>query len=159
MSRASLERALPDGDRILLDASTCIAYFGGLEQTSPVATYIIETLVQPGRNPAAVSTVTVMEVLVRPLRRGAGEPYRHVIDFLTNFPHLAPVGVDLVVAQEAASLRATYGFAAPDALVIATGIVSQVGHLVTNDRQWQSKLRPIAQRIKVCYLADHLPFP
>lgn len=69
MSRASLERALPAGDRILLDASACIAYF----------------------------------------------------------------------------------------LVIASGIVSQIGHLVTNDRQWRSKLRPIAQRIGVCYLADHLP--
>jgi hypothetical protein len=56
-------------------------------------------------------------------------------------------------------LRATYGFAAPDAFVIALGIVTQVGHLVTNDAQWKRKLQPIARRIRVCFLADRLPFP
>ena len=103
--------------------------------------------------------MSINEVLVRPLRRGVGQPYQHVVDFLTRFPNLVSAPVDLAVAQEAASLRATYGFAAPDALVIATGIVSQVGHLVTNDAQWKRRLKPIARRIRVCYLADHLPFP
>jgi uncharacterized protein with PIN domain len=159
MSVASLERAIPEGERALIDASTLIAFFNQLEQASPVAEHVIESMVRPGRNPAAVSAVTAMEVLVRPLRRGAGEPYRHVVDFLTRFPNLVTAEVDLAVAQEAASLRATYALAAPAALVVAIGIVSQVGHLVTNDLAWKRKLQPIARRIRVCYLADHLPFP
>lgn len=64
--------------------------------------------------------------------------------------------LDLAVAQEAASLRATHRFSSPDALVIATGIVGQVGHLVTNDRDWPSKLRPLAGRVAVCALGRHL---
>ncbi len=159
MSLQSLERALTPGERVLIDASTLISYLGGFEQTWVVAKHIVESFVRQGRNPAIYSTVTAMEVLVRPLRAGAPEPYRHVVDFLTRFPNLRPLEVDLVVAQEAASLRASYNLAAPDALIVASGLVGQVGHLVTNDEQWKRKLRPIANRIKVCYLSDYLPFP
>ena len=157
MSLASLERAIPDGDRLLLDSTILIAYLNGGEPVSPLATHVVDEFVRPGRNAAIVSMVTVMEVLVRPLRLGPGESYRHVMDFLTRFPNLRPLPVDLAVAQEAASLRATHRFSPPDALVIATGIVAQVGHLVTNDRDWLPKLRPLASRVMVCTLASHLP--
>lgn len=159
MSVATLERALPEGSRVLLDATVLIAYLNRREATSPVAAHIIEQFVRDGRNTAIVSMVTVMEVLVRPLVHGPGEPYLHALDFLTRFPNLRAVPIDLPVAQEGASLRAGYRFAAPDALVIATGIVHQVGHLVTNDADWPGRLRPIAQRVGVCYLSHHLPFP
>ena len=159
MTQASLERALPTGDRILLDSSTLIAYFNRGEPVFSVATHVIDHLVQGGGNPVIVSMVTVMEVLIRPLRQGPGEHYRHVLDFLSRFPNLRAASIDLNVAQEAASLRAAFDFSAPDALVIATGVVNQVGHLVTNDSTWARKLQPIAGRLRVCYLNAHLPFP
>jgi predicted nucleic acid-binding protein len=159
VSPVSLERAIPPGDRILLDAAALIAYLDGGEPVSPLAKHVIDGFVASGRNQAIVSTVTAMEVLVRPLRLGPGEHYQHVIDFLSRFPNLRPASVDLAVAQEAASLRAAFRFAAPDALVIATGIVNQVGHLVTNDADWPRKLAPLAGRVQVCYLSAHLPFP
>jgi len=96
-----------------------------------------------------------MELLVRPLRiapRGA----THVHNFLVHTPNLNLLPIDLYVAQEAASLRATYKFKAPDALVIATGIVSQVSHLVTNDAEWNKKLAPIRARIKVIELSKYV---
>lgn len=96
--------------------------------------------------------VTVMEVLVRPLRAGAPEPYQHLLEFITQFPNLSTAPIDLPVAQEAASVRATFRLSAPDALIVATGLVSQVHHLVTNDGAWGRKLQPIAARIRVCQL-------
>jgi hypothetical protein len=69
LSRASLERSLPDGDRILIDSSAMIAHLNGGEPASPAATHLIDEMVRSGRNPALVSTVTAMEILVRPLRR------------------------------------------------------------------------------------------
>jgi predicted nucleic acid-binding protein len=159
VSRSSLERALVEDERLLVDASTLLAYLEPNEAVSPVATHVVDECVLTGRNRGIVSMVTAMEVLVRPLRVGVGGRYRHLLDFLTNHPNLTGFHVDLAVAQEAASLRATYGFATADALVIASGIVAQVRYLVTNDRQWKTKLAPIAGRIEVCYLADHLPFP
>jgi predicted nucleic acid-binding protein len=159
VSRPSLQRALPVGERVLLDASCLIAYLDGREAVSSVAAYVVDECVRPGRNPAVVSAVTVMELLVRPLRLGAREPYRRALDFLTRFPNLRAAELDIVVAQEAAALRAPFGLAAPDALVVASGVVGQVHHLITNDRQWRARLRPLARRIAVLYLADHLPFP
>jgi hypothetical protein len=103
--------------------------------------------------------VTVMELLVRPLRIGARAPFMHVRAFLTHYPNLFPMPIDLTIAQEAASTRASFHLSSPDALIVGTGLVAQVGHIVTNDRQWRRRFQPIADRIKVCYLSDHLPFP
>jgi hypothetical protein len=51
-----------------------------------------------------------------------------------------------------------HNLSSPDALVVATGVVAQVGHLVTNDKEWATKLRPLGSRLTVCRLDDHLPW-
>ena len=158
MSHAGLERALPAGDRLLLDTTTLIAYLGGGEAVSSVASPVVDGCVRSGRNHGLVSRVTAMELLVRPMRQSP-TGYRHVHEFLTTFPNLRLVEIDLPVAQEAAGLRAAQGFRPPDALVVGSGLVHQVGHLVTNDDQWSTRLAPIRERVRVCLLSSHLPFP
>lgn len=102
--------------------------------------------------------ITVMELLVRPLRATPpGHPT--VLAFIRNQPNLAAIEVDLQVAQDAAFLRAAHRFAPPDALVVGTGLATQVEHLVTNDHAWEGRLTPIRDRLAVCVLAKHLPFP
>ena len=102
--------------------------------------------------------VTMMEILVRPLR---ANPLRHhtVLSFVKHHPNLEAVTLDLQMAQEAAALRATFRLRPPDALVIGTAIACQVGCLVTNDREWSAKLAPIRDRIGVLLLSDYLPLP
>lgn len=158
MSRASLEKAIPAGTRLCLDTSALIAYLGAPEPTTPVAKHILDEWVKLGRNSAVVAMVTVMELLVRPLETGPGADYYHIVDFLQRFPNLRAQPIDLAIAQEAASLRAEHKFKPPDALNIGTGIITQVGVLVTNDDNWKKKLISIRSRIAVCYLEDHLPF-
>ena len=65
----------------------------------------------------------------------------------------------MAVAQDAAFLRADKRFSPPDALVVATGLASQVRHLVTNDRDWSAKLASMTARIGVVQTASFLPFP
>jgi len=155
VSLSSLEKAIAPGTRVLLDSSALIAYFDGSEPASPVAKHVIDSFVRTGRNEAIVSMVTVMEVLIRPLMRSPVD-FGHVMDFLTHFPHLRAQPIDLTVAQEAASVRATQRLRPADALVVATGLVTQVGLLVANDDRW----KPIGDtRVRVLYLEDHLPFP
>ncbi|MCC7368416.1 MAG: PIN domain-containing protein [Chloroflexi bacterium] len=149
---AALDRAIRDGERLLIDTSTLVAYLNRAEAATPVASYILDEMVHPGRNRGLVSMITVMDVLVRPLRAGTPEPYQHIMEFISQFPNLTPVPVDLPVAQEAASVRAMFRLSAPDALIVATGLISQVHHLVTNDATWTRKLQPLASRIKVCHL-------
>lgn len=158
MSLAGLERTVSPGDRVLLDASALIAYLNGGEDVTPIMDRVM-MWVQSGRNEAIVSVVSVMEILVRPLRLGAAGDCQTITDFLTHFPHLQTGPLDLSTAQEAASLRARYGFSPPDALTIAAGLLTQSANLVTNDEEWIRRLRPIAPRTKVCYLKSYLPFP
>ena len=68
MTTASLEQALPEGERILLDTTALAAYLDASESTHDLARHVVDGLVAPGRNPAIVSMITVMELLVRPLR-------------------------------------------------------------------------------------------
>ncbi|MEP6693720.1 MAG: hypothetical protein ABJB39_03660 [Chloroflexota bacterium] len=83
---------------------------------------------------------------------------RLAASYLQRFPNLRAQPVDLTVAHEAASLRAQHKFSPADALIIATGLVAQVGVLVANEEEWKKKLGSISSRIRVCYLEDHLPF-
>ena len=158
MSRRSLETSLPVGERLLLDSSTLVAYLNGMETCSPVAIAVIDDFVKTGRNESYVSMVTAMEILIQPLRAGAG-PFETALNFLTHFPHLTPLPIDMGTAHQAANLRAFANFKPPDALVIATGFMANVGHLVTNDESWLRLETFPNQHISVCHLARHLPFP
>lgn len=140
---------------MLIDTSVLIAYFEPNDSTHDVAVLLVDDFVKSGRNAALLSPVTAMELLVRPLRV-APHGAVHVHDFLVHTPNLTLLPIDLHVAQEAASLRATHNFKAPDALVIGTGIVSQVGHLITNDAEWNKKLAPMKSRIQVVELRTYI---
>ncbi|MEO6294555.1 MAG: PIN domain-containing protein [Candidatus Limnocylindria bacterium] len=151
----TIERTIPVGDRVLLDTTVLAAYLDPAETTHPVARHVVDDLVRTGRNPAVVSMVTVMELLLRPLR--ASPPGHHtVLAFLRHHPNLEPIPLDLQMAQEAASLRATHRLSPPDALIVATGIASQVAHLVTNDAAWAKKLAILVDRIGVVTIGQFL---
>jgi len=158
MSLASLTASVPEGDRLLLDTTVLAAFLDATETTHPIAVHVLDQFVATGRNPAVISMITVMEILVRPMR--ASPPGHHtVLAFLRSHPNLECVPVDLQIAQEAAHLRADKKFAPPDALIVATGLATQVRHLVTNDRDWSAKLASMTDRISVARASTYLPFP
>ena len=158
MSESSLLKVIAEGDRLLLDTTVLAAFFDTNDSTHPVAAYILKELVATGRNPGVVSMVTVMEILVRPMR--SVPPGHHtVLRFLRTYPNLVCVPVDLQVAQDAAHLRADKRFTPPDALIVGTGLAAQVRHLVTNDHNWSAKLATMSARISVVRTSSHLPFP
>jgi predicted nucleic acid-binding protein len=144
---------LAPGDRLLLDSSVLAAYLDGGERISAIAAELLDDFVRPGRNPAVVSMISVMETLIRPLRR---LPAAHatVLAFYRDFPNLRAAPVDLDVAAEAANLRVAFRLAAPDALIVATGLAAGVSHLVTNDRAWPARLAPLGDRARVIVLGD-----
>ena len=158
MSRSSLEAAIPVGDRVLLDTTTLAAYLDTTEAVHPVARHVVDHFLGDGRNLGVISMITVMELLVRPLR--ATPPGHHtVLAFIRNQANLEAIDVDLQVAQDAAFLRAAHRMAPPDALVVGTGLAAQVAHIVTNDHVWETRLSALHGRIRTCVLARHLPFP
>ena len=150
-----LEAAIPAGERILLDSSCLAAYLDASEDVHPLARHVLDAFVASGRNEAIISMVTVMEILVRPLR-SSPPGHRTVLSFVRHHPNLEAVPLDLQMAQEAASLRASHRLRPPDALVAGTAIVCQVGYLVTNDHAWAAKLAPLQGRLDVVTLSRFL---
>jgi predicted nucleic acid-binding protein len=158
VSLTSLLEAIAEGDRLLLDTTVLAAYLDATDATHPVARHVLDELVAGGRNPAVVSTVTVMEILVRPTR--AMPPGHHtVLEFLRTHPNLTCILVDLAVALEAAYLRAERRFAPPDALIVGTGLAAGARRLITNDHAWSGRLAAMSSRIAVVQTSEHLPFP
>lgn len=84
---------------------------------------------------AVTSTITLLETLVHPLRQGnqaLAEQYRVL---LLSSRHLDTYPVTVEIAVEAARLRATRQLKTPDAVQLATGLVSGARYFLTNDAQ------------------------
>jgi predicted nucleic acid-binding protein len=154
MEGASLESVIKAGEPLLLDTTVLAAFLDANEATHPIAAHILNDLVASGRNRAVVSMVTVMEILVRPMRM-TPPGHRTVLAFLHSHPNLECVLIDLQVAEHAAHLRADTGMKPPDALIVATGLVSDVRHVVTNDHDWSAKLARLKPRLNVVQLSSH----
>lgn len=148
-----LELQIAPGDRLLLDTTVFVSYFSGGDRWADAARELVEGMVRSGRNPAIVSTLTVMESLVGPMRR-VPPGHQTAVDFFAHWPNLSLMPVDLAVAQEGASICAHHGFPAPDALIIGSGVLGGVAWLVTGDERWQKRLAQITTRLRVCYLGD-----
>jgi predicted nucleic acid-binding protein len=146
-----LEATIPAGASLLVDTSIVLAYLVGTERTSAMAEQLFDAFVATGRNVAAISTVTVEELLVRPFQRGS-RAVATVEGFLQHFTDLRLITVSYEVAREAARLRASTGLATPDALIIASAVVSDVDLLLTSDRSWASLSDALAPDVQVLVL-------
>jgi predicted nucleic acid-binding protein len=107
------------------------------------------TLVDKGEISIVTSTTTLLEVLVQPFRRGdayLAQQYRAILLYSPNF---AVIELSSDIAEEAARLRALYGLRTPDAIQLATAIVSQASFFLTNDKRLAS-----VKELKVLVLDD-----
>jgi predicted nucleic acid-binding protein len=79
------------------------------------------------------SFVTLIEVLVHPLREGRPELAEEYRNILLQSPVLTPIPLDEGIAEEAAGLRARHNLRTPDAIQLATAIRSGASWFLTND--------------------------
>ena len=81
------------------------------------------------------SALTLLEVLVGPLRSGNGELAARYEAILTRSPGLTLVEIDHTQLRSAAQLRALTNIRTPDALQLAAALNQRAAALVTNDRR------------------------
>lgn len=79
------------------------------------------------------SFVTLIEVLVQPLRVGRSEVAQEYRDILLRSRALSAVPLDEGIAEAAANLRARWNLRTPDAIQVATAIRSGASWFLTND--------------------------
>jgi predicted nucleic acid-binding protein len=78
------------------------------------------------------STVTLLEVLVHPLRSNNRELATEYRDILLN-SRLMTLEVSNAIAEQAARLRATHNIRTPDAIQISAALNAGSTHFFTND--------------------------
>ena len=116
-----------------LDTSVFIYQLEAHPDYLPI-TQTLFTGVQAGRWAAITSTITLMELTVRPWQIGRPAVAREYETLLVHFPHLTILDVTRDVARRAAQLRAEYRLRPADALQIGTAIIHGATAFVSNDR-------------------------
>lgn len=81
------------------------------------------------------STVTLLEVLVKPLREGLSGLAKQYRDILTNAKNIEIAEVNAAIAELAAMLRAQYNLRTPDAIQLGTTIEMGADYFLTNDNR------------------------
>ena len=88
-----------------------------------------------GRFEGITSTVTLTEVLIKPIQAGDKTLEQAYRELLLSTRHIQVVALSIVIAEKAAVLRAGYNLRTPDAVQLATGIISGCQGFLTNDRK------------------------
>ena len=147
---ASFKKLLTKARHVGLDSMCFIYQFANHPQFAPLTNIIFDKLNQQQLK-ANTSTISVIETLVLPERRGQSElvnEYTKVFDLL---PNLEVISLDKPVARLAAKLRATYPkIRTPDAIQLSTAILSRSKIFITDDKQ----LKQVSQ-IDVILLSDY----
>ena len=89
--------------------------------------------VNSGECAVVTSIMSLLEVLVVPLRRDDTNLARQYRDILFKTRGLTTMWVSTSIAEEAARLRASYNIRTPDAIQMATATFAQASFFLTND--------------------------
>jgi predicted nucleic acid-binding protein len=115
-----------------------------LERVSPYTKWldpVFESLYN-GEREAVISVITESEVLVRPLRQGDGPAVERATVLFAE-ASISLLNVDREIAIKAARLRADLNLKLPDALIIATSIVTGCDAIVGNDKRCSTRVTEI----------------
>lgn len=140
-------------NRIYIDSSPFIYFIERIPKYLPVVKQIFSEI-SYGNIWGLSSYLTLIEVLVTPLKKGATEIASEYKEFMLNSTSIKMIPLDDKVAERAAGLRAKYdgnGFKlkTPDAIQIATAILNDADIFLTND----SRLKNV-QEIKIIVLGE-----
>ena len=87
-----------------------------------------------------LTTVALSEVLTLPAQRDDQQAMVDYELFLTNFPNLRLVPLDVTLARETALVRAATRLRTPDAVQVAAARLAGADAIVGNDRRWQGRV-------------------
>jgi predicted nucleic acid-binding protein len=132
-----------------LDTPLFICFLENNERYGELAQITI-TGIEKGKWQGVTSTITLMEITVRPWRLVLEAAAREYEAVLVHFPNLSVVDVDRTVARAAAQLRAKYNVSPPDALQVAASLSFGAKAFLTNDK----RLSKLQELIDVIVLDD-----
>ncbi|WP_262711948.1 type II toxin-antitoxin system VapC family toxin [Flavisolibacter ginsenosidimutans] len=117
-----------------MDTAPLIYFIEGHSAYQPILTRLFD-FNDVGGFSFVTSSVTLLEVLVKPLREGQNAIAEQYRDILTTAPSIELVDVTPAIAEQAALLRAKYNLRTPDAIQLATCIELGADYFLTNDNR------------------------
>jgi predicted nucleic acid-binding protein len=128
-----ISEALEKVNRLAVEASPFIYYV----EDHPVYGERLDAIfaIIEARNiEICTSAITLTETLMKPVQLKDIKLQLEYRDLLRNTEYISLISVTPVIAEKAATLRATYNLRTPDALHIATALVEICDAFLTNDR-------------------------
>jgi predicted nucleic acid-binding protein len=133
-----------------LDTAIFIYHFEENPAYLPLTRELLSSI-ETGERKGVTSTITLMEIIVKPLALGQIDVARKYEALLANFPNLEIIDLDRDAIRLAAKLRAEYRIRPPDALQVATSLQYGAQAFITNDHL----LKRLQNKIAVLVLEDY----
>ncbi len=134
---------------VAVDTMVFIYFLEDVVPYSDVLLPLFETWEKAQGKQGLTSTLTLLELCVRPFAQGRNDAVRDYRQTLSQLPGLELVPLEDEIAIKAAQLRARYRFSTPDCIQLATAVVKKAELFVTNDQQLKC-----FEEIPVLLLAD-----
>ena len=151
-SVADLRRALAGCHLLALDTIVFSYHLAASPRYAPLTSAVLEA-VESGQVPALITTLTLAEVLAAAAQAGSRQALQDYEIYLTHFPNLRLVPLDVPLAREAALVRAC-GLRMPDAINVAAARLYGADAILTNDRRWAGRVATPAVWLLDDYLGE-----
>lgn len=122
---------------VFLDSMAFIYFIEEDERYLPTVQPLFE-MVERGKLAALSSYVSLLEVLIQPLKQQRLDIVRQYKEILCDPRIITLLPIDAEVAEKAARIRAQYAFRVPDAIQLACAVCHGAGAFVTNDLELTS---------------------
>lgn len=121
-------------ETVHIDTNALIYFLEDLAPRSGIVGAVLARM-EAGLLRGCSSYVTLLEVLVKPLRDGRGELADAYREILVHSASFALVPLDREVSESAAKIRAKHNFKTPDAIQLASALHAGARAFLTNDVQ------------------------
>ena len=122
---------------VFLDTAPVIYY---IEENKKYSSLLDKLFVANQQNKFQFSTsvLTLMELLVHPIRRNETKLIKEYEKILCNSSSLDIYEISIEIAKRAGKIRAEYNFKTPDSIQLATAVLSHSEFFLTNDKSLKS---------------------
>ena len=144
-----LSKRLGSISKVGLDTTIFIYHFENHPIYSPLTRELLSSI-EKGVRKGITSSITLMEIIVKPLSLGRNDIARKYEALLMNFPNLEVVDFNRDVIRQAARLRAEYRLRPPVALQVSACLLGGAEAFITNDHQ----LDKLKEKMDIVILDD-----
>ncbi|MBS1725505.1 MAG: type II toxin-antitoxin system VapC family toxin [Armatimonadetes bacterium] len=125
------------GKRVYLDTNTIIYALEGFSSYANLKAGLLEPL-DAGAFVAVTSELTIVETVVGARKAGQASHESVLRAFLSPTSNFIIEPISIAVLEKVIDLRSQFGFKVPDAIHLATGILTGCDVFVSNDSAWSN---------------------